>query len=287
MQKTKQQLTLLGLRLYLNTLALFQPEKAGAMAFQIFCTPRQGRLREKDRTFLDTADDQQDLYVQALNMRCYHWRGPGDTVLLVHGWESNAARWQRVVRQLLAKGFNVVAVDGPGHGQSGSQQFNVPLYAGMLELVVKQYQPQSIVGHSIGGFASIFLLSEGHAPSVQQLAILGTPAELSHIIDGYQRLLGLSGRVMQGMERIFRRRFGRAFADFSGLSMVSGLTVEGLIVHDLNDATVPYADAMAYADHWPQARLVTTRSQRHRLNGDGVPETIVDFLQSKAVVEVH
>lgn len=59
--------------------------------------------------------------------------------------------------------------------------------------------------------------------------------------------------------------------------------VEGLIVHDLNDATVPYADAMAYADHWPQARLVTTRSQGHRRNGDGVPETIVDFLQSREV----
>ena len=99
MQKAKRQLTLLDLRLYLNTLALFDARKAGAIAFQIFCTPRQGRLREKDRAFLDTADDQQDLHVNDLNMRCYHWRGPGDTVLLVHGWESNAARWRRSGRK--------------------------------------------------------------------------------------------------------------------------------------------------------------------------------------------
>lgn len=283
MKKIKQALTLLSLRVYLNTLALFHPEKAGAIAFQIFCTPRQGRLREKDHAFLNTADEHKDLYINDLNMRCYHWCGPGDTVLLVHGWESNAARWQRVVRQLLAKGFDVVAVDGPGHGQSGSRQFNVPLYARMLEAVVEQYQPQSMVGHSIGGFASLFLLSEGHAPSVQQLAILGTPAELTNIMAGYQRLLGLSRRVMRGFEQISRRRFGRAFIDFSGPAMVSRLAVEGLIVHDLNDATVPYADAMAYADRWPQARLVTTRSQGHRLNGDGVPETIVGFLQSREV----
>ena len=182
MNKIKQQLTLLGLRLYLNTMALFDRKKAGAIAFQIFCTPRQGRLREKDRVFLNTADEQNDLFVNNLNIRCYHWRGPGDTVLLVHGWESNAARWQRVIRQLRAKGFNVVAVDGPAHGQSGSRQFNVPLYASLLEAVVAHYQPQGLVGHSIGGFASLFLLSAGHAPSVQQLAILGTPAELTHII---------------------------------------------------------------------------------------------------------
>ncbi|MEO6036972.1 MAG: alpha/beta fold hydrolase [Saprospiraceae bacterium] len=268
---------LLGLRLYLNTLALFDPTKAGEIAFRIFCTPRQGRLREKDQKFLSTADVQKDLYVKDLNIRSYHWRGSGDTVLLVHGWESNAARWQRLVRQLLAKGFDVVAVDGPAHGQSGSREFNVPLYAEMLEAVVEHYQPQHLVGHSIGGFASLFLLSEGHAPSVQQLALLGTPAELTHIMAGYQRLLGLSRRVMRGLEQVFRRRFGRAFTDFSGPAMVSNLAVEGLIVHDLHDATVPYADAMAYADHWPQARLVTTRSQGHRLNGDGVPELVVGF----------
>lgn len=284
MRKVKQQLTIQGLRLYLNTLALFQPEKAGALAFQIFCTPRQGRLREKDSAFLSTADEEKDLYVNDLNIRCYHWRGLGPTVLLVHGWESNAARWQRLVRQLRAKGFNVVAVDGPGHGQSGSRQFNVPLYANLLEAVVEHYQPQGLVGHSIGGFASIYLLHEGQAPSVQQLAILGTPAELSHILDGFQRLLGLSSRVMRGFERVFRRRFGRSFADFSGPAMVRSLDVEGLIVHDLNDPTVPYADAMAYADHWPQARFVTTRSQGHRLNGDGVPEVVVGFLQAKAVL---
>ncbi len=284
MHKVKQHLTIQGLRLYLNTLALFQPEKAGALAFQIFCTPRQGRLREKDSAFLDTADEQQDLYVNDLNVRCYHWRGPGPTVLLVHGWESNAARWQRLIRQLRAKGFDVVAVDGPGHGQSGSRQFNVPLYAQLLAAVVEHYQPQSLVGHSIGGFASIFLLHEGEAPSVRQLAILGTPAELVHILDGYQRLLGLSNRVMRGFERVFRRRFGRSFADFSGPAMVRSLEVEGLIVHDLNDPTVPYADALSYADHWPQARFVTTRSQGHRLNGDGVPEVVVGFLGSRAVV---
>ena len=284
MRKVKQQLTIQGLRLYLNTLALFQPEKAGALAFQIFCTPRQGRLREKDSAFLSTADEQKNLYVNDLNIRCYHWRGLGPTVLLVHGWESNAARWQRLVRQLRAKGFNVVAVDGPGHGQSGSRQFNVPLYANLLEAVVEHYQPQGLVGHSIGGFASIYLLHEGQAPSVQQLAILGTPAELSHILDGFQRLLGLSSRVMRGFERVFRRRFGRSFADFSGPAMVRSLDVEGLIVHDLNDPTVPYADALAYAEQWPEARFVTTRSQGHRLNGDGVPEVIVGFLQAKAVV---
>ena len=284
MKKAKQQLTIQGLRLYLNTLALFQPEKAGALAFQIFCTPRQGRLREKDSAFLSTADEQKNLYVNDLNIRCYHWRGLGPTVLLVHGWESNAARWQRLVRQLRAKGFNVVAVDGPGHGQSGSRQFNVPLYANLLEAVVEHYQPQGLVGHSIGGFASIYLLHEGQAPSVQQLAILGTPAELSHILDGFQRLLGLSSRVMRGFERVFRRRFGRSFADFSGPAMVRSLDVEGLIVHDLNDPTVPYADALAYAEQWPEARFVTTRSQGHRLNGDGVPEVIVGFVQAKAVV---
>ncbi len=284
MHKIKQQFTILGLRIYLNTLALFNKEKAGLIAFNIFCTPRKGRLRERDAQFLSTATQEKDLFVKDVNIRCYHWQGPGDTVLLVHGWESNAARWQRLIKQLLARGFNVIALDGPGHGQSGGRQFNVPLYASMMEVVVRHYQPQAIVGHSIGGFASVFLLSQGQYPSVQQLAILGTPAELSKMVAGYQRLVGLSNRVVAGLKGLFEKRFGFTMAHFSGPTLARTLSIPGLIIHDLNDQTVAHADAESYAANWPQARLISTRSQGHRLNGDGVPEAVVSFLLQKEAV---
>ena len=43
------------LRFQINAFALFSPIRAGRMALDIFRTPRKGRLREQDRTFLQGA----------------------------------------------------------------------------------------------------------------------------------------------------------------------------------------------------------------------------------------
>ncbi len=80
--------------------------------------------------------------------------GTGETaVVLIHGWGGDLAIWDRQVPALKAKG-RVVAVDMPGHGQSGAPEMTYSLetlakgVAGAIEQAgVKR---AVLVGHSMG-----------------------------------------------------------------------------------------------------------------------------------------
>ncbi len=278
MKKIRRILTIQSIRLYLNSTALYNKEKAGESALYTFCTPRSGWLVEKDFNFLKTASHEHDLMLRDINIRCYHWKGEGPTVLLAHGWESKAARWKKLIKKLISKKFNVVALDAPAHGQSGSTYFYAPLYAEMIAQVANQYQPSFIVGHSIGGFASTYYAALHRLPSLQRMVIMGAPAELEHSIQIYQQMLGLSDAVMEGMERVFVKKFGHDFKYYSGPTLVQNMDTPVLIIHDQDDAAVPYAAAEAYAKHWPNNQLITTKDAGHALNNEECLQHVIRYL---------
>lgn len=83
-----------------------------------------------------------------------HWMpsvaSNGKTALLIHGLASSSLTWVRVARHLSGQGYDVYAPDLAGHGHSDHRaRYSVDEWtADILEL---GYQPDLIVGHSIGG----------------------------------------------------------------------------------------------------------------------------------------
>lgn len=143
----------------INTLVHLSPDKAGVFAFQLFCTPREGRiLKPKELKFLDKAE-QLDLFVGEIALRSYYWTGGEETILLAHGYESNSGRWRALVPFLIRNGYSVVAIDAPAHGLSGNDTVNGVLYAQSLEMVIKHYSPDYAIGHSFGGMSLAYYFS--------------------------------------------------------------------------------------------------------------------------------
>ncbi len=71
---------------YFNFLALINKNAAAKKAFELFCTPRKGRVQPQQINFLSAAKDQV-LHVDGHEIQTYKWPGGTNTVLLVHGWE--------------------------------------------------------------------------------------------------------------------------------------------------------------------------------------------------------
>src|SRR5262245_46782483 len=78
-----------------------------------FGTPQRRPISEKQQDFLASAERFTVPYTQD-HVVAYRW-GIGKTVLLVHGWQANAAVMQAFVEPLLHAGYAVVAIDGPAH----------------------------------------------------------------------------------------------------------------------------------------------------------------------------
>lgn len=97
------------------------------------------------------------------------WAGDGDrTVLLAHGYGSEANAWNLLTPLLVEQGFRVIAFDQRGHGQStiGSSGVSTASMALDYGAVLEVYDVHNaiLVGHSMGGFLALgFLLDQNVA----------------------------------------------------------------------------------------------------------------------------
>ncbi len=268
---------LIGKRLAL--IFFFNPQKAIQQAYLLFSTPRKGKALENQQYFLEAAEDDV-LTIDTNYIQTYRWAHTGETILLVHGWDSNTHRWKTLIEKLHALGYNIVAFDAPAQGNSTGKTLNVPLYASCLQQVVALYRPNHIIGHSVGGMTTIFHQYKYKNPEIQKLVILAPPAELAKIMDDYQEKLKLSDRFMEALDNFFYQKFGYYFEDFSMITFAKDIQNPALLIHDLHDTVAPHSGSEAISKAWEKSKFITTENFGHSLFFDEVDDMIIDFLRN-------
>jgi Lysophospholipase len=126
--------------------------------------------------------------------------GSGDRVaVLIHGIFSSSGNWRTVGPALAERGYRVIAVDLPGHGESPrASAYSLDLLAdSVIETVPAR--PQLAIGHSLGG------LTLAHAVDrlLPQRAVYVDPAFSAPNTSWWQRMLA----------PVFMRRLLRSNAD--------------------------------------------------------------------------
>ncbi len=117
------------------------------------------------------------------------WRPAGGTgeppvraaVVIVHGIGEHSGRYDHVGRFLAGRGYDVLAFDSRGHGQSGGPRGHVERFTELLDdvedHVIERRQlglPVVLFGHSLGGLISATYVVEGRPPP--DLLVLSSPA---------------------------------------------------------------------------------------------------------------
>lgn len=278
MNKLLQQLIpkLIGFRI--NAKSILNPSKAAQEAFRIFSTPRGGRIKDFMIPYLDTAV-QKVLDKDNLAIQSYHWKGTGKKILLIHGWESNTHRWHLLIPELQRENFDIYAIDAPAQGNSKGTILNVPGYSKAIELAYKTFKPDLIIGHSIGGLATLFHQHTYPLSLFEAIVILGSASELSEIMEDYQKILGLNKRTMRHLELLAKERFGYNFKEFSGAAFAQSLTSPALIIHDKYDKITPVSASQNIHKNWKGSEYVETEGFGHSLYQEEVRSRIITFLK--------
>lgn len=263
-------------------MSLWSKKAAARKAFHIFCTPRAGRIKEDQTTFLDPAKDTQLRVNDTVNIQTYKWEGTGPTVLLIHGWESNTHRWWKLIEVLQKQHYNIICFDAPAHGNSTGNILNVLLYTESLEVVTQHYQPRIHIGHSVGGLTTIFHYYKHQPAQIEKLVILGAPSELSEIMKDYQRILGMNNTVMKGLDLLVQKRFGFSINDFSGHQFAKSMDVPGLIIHDTYDNITPVEASRGIHKNWINSTYIETSGLGHSLYQDEVCNHIIKFIKENS-----
>ena len=263
---------------YYNLLSLIAREKATQKAFDLFSQPRIGRLTPMDQEFLSTAEREQMLASSSGQLKTYEWNIEGTkTILLLHGWESNSARWKNLIKLLLQDGHHVVAIDAPAHGGSEGTYFNMMLYGDFIDVAHRKFEPYFTVGHSVGGGSLAYYLSHYNGPKPERIALLGVPSELEQMLQYYARIIGLGTRNVQHLREYILRNTGKAIRYFSVKKFCNKIQLPTLIVHDIEDTIAMFKDSQAYHNIIPVSELVLTNGLGHSLQGAEVYQRIRTF----------
>jgi len=202
------------------------------------------------------------LPVDGLPVAIYRW-GAGPVVLFVHGWSGRGSQAAAFVEPLLHAGFQVLAVDAPGHGDTPGDSTNILECVAVLQAIEQAYGPlHGAITHSFGGMVLAFAMNDGMR--VQRVVCLSAPASVEFLLDGFAQTLDMPPAVVENLRQRLERRFEGGFRErMSMLNNVRSLKVPALVIHDADDTSVPWQQGEMVAATWPGARFMKTRGLGH------------------------
>ena len=235
-------------------------------------------------------------------------------LLFVHGAANDHSVWALQSRYFAHHGFNMVAVDLPGHGRSaGAPLPSVEAIAQWLPRVLDAAGMQSaaLIGHSLGGLA-VLECAARFPDRVEKLALLGPAVPMivsddllaaakadDHVafelINGWSHSAGkqLGGNRMPGMwmtgaalRLMERSRPGALYADLhacrsyaGGLHAAAQVRCPVLALIGARDIMAPPKGAQAMLDALPLKRVQTLPDTGHAMMAEQ-PDAVLDALRA-------
>lgn len=252
-------------RMGFGTVGRLFPGIAGKKAFQLFTTPRMRAKHRAPEPILAEARIFDILFGKYM-LKCYEWGRGARTVLLVHGWESRGTALRTFVPDLVEKGYRVVAMDGPAHGDSGGQRVDLRSFGEAVRTVIRRLNSvHGVITHSFGGAATVFALSElDRSIELEKLVLIGTPNRMENIFKATAKTFNLPPKAARHFRSLMEAKAGMPLSEASlsklGLNAQVG---DALVVHDTTDRSVSLEAARLIAEAWPHARLLITEGYGH------------------------
>jgi pimeloyl-ACP methyl ester carboxylesterase len=256
------------------------PGIAAALAERAFFTPPRPRAKRPAG-----AERQRLASVRGLELTAWAW-GSGPSVLLLHGWGGAAAQFAPLAALLAARGFRALALEAPGHGFSGGSTSSMPEFAEAALAAGRRFGPfQAVVGHSMGGAALSLALRDGL--QAQRAVFVATPRNPADWTQRFAETLGIGADVLARMQERSERRLGFRWEELDAARIAPRMTIPLLVVHDVDDREVAFAEGEALAQLWPDARLVRTRGLGHNriLRDPEVNARVADHVAGRAPAE--
>jgi pimeloyl-ACP methyl ester carboxylesterase len=252
------------------------PKLTARWAFGLFLKPDKIPRPPSEDAYFNSAKK----YKIQNRIAAFEWgQSHHPLVVLVHGWSGRGTQMAAFAEPLVQKGFRVVALDGPAHGQSQGIITHVGEYSQFLIDVQSELGPyRAVIAHSFGAGCSV--LSASHGLKVEKLVLMAGPSRYELVVKFYLDRIKLSARS--------REHFIQNLADLVKLPVTEmnvgligkTLPTPALVVHDTDDKEVSYKAAEEIKSNWPAVELLRTSGLGHRrvLRDPAIVASVVDFI---------
>ncbi len=274
------------------------PGLAGDLAFRLFSIPKFSEYRSSDhsilvnraRRHLDKATFRRvDTHVG--EVATYELMPDEDqevrgSVLVVHGWTSEASFMMALAEPLRRSGFRVLLADCPAHGRSRGEQTNLVSCARAMVQVVDLLGPfEDVVAHSMGALAAT-MAGAGERPlphgvGFKRYCLIAAPNKFSEVTGRFARRLGVSRAACRQFERQLERVAHFPISEFRCDRFLTMTGRPTLLIHAHDDHEVPFHNAKEIEAAHDQVELAAFDGLGHRkiLYAPPVVRAVVSFLR--------
>lgn len=261
-----QRLVLKYVRTKFKLLSAISKRRAAEKAFELFCTP-QYRNKKKLPSVFQQAEKVEFLF-EKNKIRGYRWPSPGGNkkALILHGFESSVINFDRYVKPLVRKGYEVLAFDAPAHGRSTGKKVTVITYKNLVRHVWDRFGPiDAFIAHSFGGLTLSLMLEETPHSSQTKVVLIAPAAETRTAIDNFFKFLQLENGVRQEFDDLIEEMGGRSPEWYSISRVAPMLKAQVLFLQDMDDHMTPLSDVKPIMDsNYPNFHFVISEGLGHR-----------------------
>jgi pimeloyl-ACP methyl ester carboxylesterase len=266
----------------MGRVASLSPVLGARLLERVFLSPRRREAPERERAWIDSGE-RVSFESRGRRLEAWRWGRFGPAVVLVHGWEGRGAQLGAFVEPLLAKGFRVLAFDGPGHGASpGNRSSLVEMAQAVLD-AGRVFGPfHGAVAHSAGAAATTLALRDGAA--IERLVYVAPPADLGEYLPRVAAALGLSEAAVLLARRRISERFGFEWETIAQIHLAQSMEAPLLVIHDAHDREIDVENGIHLASVWRGTELHLTSGLGHRriLRDESVVSRAAEFLALQA-----
>ena len=262
---------------FFKLMSLLSPQLAAKLALKLFMHPQRKARSTEEMDFLETG--QQITFKSQRKARSW---GKGAVVWLIHGWESRGSTFYKLIPLLVNNGYQVVAWDGPAHGDSPGNSNSVPKNAKSLSIDMNEQlfsKPIAIIGHSFGG--STFAVFSKIHELPPKIIVVSAPSRIRNIFTGFAKIIKLSDKATNRFVILAEQVSGYSLEEISLVTNDFSKSHKVLIIHDREDDVIPFADFEVLKKTWTSGQFIATKNLGHRLTikDPAILNTIVAFIE--------
>lgn len=216
---------------------------------------------------------------------------PQPTIIVAHGWSTNASKMLPLAQLLHAAGFGVFLYDARGHGASGADgpitgpKFAEDLLAAVGYLVQRaevDLTRLGVVGHSLG--ASGAILAASTEPRIRALVSSSAFADPVDVVSDFLRAFHLPQWPFLGLVSYFINRWLETnMTDEAPQNRIGQIQAPLLLIHGDSDQYIPSSNLEAlYARTQPgnaQRWLVPGRRHLNVIRDPDYGPRVISFLK--------
>jgi len=252
--------------------------------WRIFCGPIKFKVPPREADFYKETE-QEKIRTKSASREIMLYRIPndGNKVLFVHGWNGRSSQFYRIIDLLSDRGYDITAVDLPGHGRSSRSITNLPEITDLISEITESRGPyHGIVCHSFGGVAALNSIRFG--ASFEKLVLISPGIyEIKPMFKTFVGLFGLDEEYYA--DRLFdlaESLYGTSPGEFGPDRFSKEIETETLIVHCEDDKEAMKEIALALHGEMQNSELHLTEGLGHRriLRDEKVADMVLNFLQT-------